>query len=670
LLSKKYGTRIPTMAGPLTENKASRTTNDGLPPGYHLDPHGILIPTTLLERGQRLAPFLDVIGRPDLKEILTPKTPWAYWTMELYGSDIKGQGGLGILAEDTRREAVKTGLPMVVVTPFYTHEQHQAIIDGRQAIFQIPIVEPQDKHFKEAGHVALRTRELVDGQFQDCPPTDLDVYTQTEGSVTTIAISEPELGILYQGETNGDHRLYQEAVLGFGGYKAVKELGLNPSINQLNEAPTVFAALARLDDEFKATGDLGKALEKVRANTIYTNHTLVQAVELPFKLSQFERFIMPNVSEVVAEWIRGLFKIEEPKQEPTAKLSTITLELAGKINGVSRKHAREASKTYRRANGEPVKFEPKTNGIAIDRWGDPALLKQSRESRVLGAYDLPAEDFADKIQTIPAESSKAIKDAARRRLIRYLRGRFDQFGNPIHIPEGARIAVLANRIAAYKRPKLLFEDPVKLALILKTGDTHLVIAGKAHPKDEGMQRALVEMFAKIQSDNNMPEDLKGELKKRIHYVQDYDEPLAREFAQGADMAIHTPTVHNGTVPTSTEACKTSQWKQILNNVVEVAVPDGGFADPEEEAMGKGEINNYSPSYLQISGNNEQEEIDSLYEQLARGIAMIRGDVGEWDEFTKRQLTTFLPIICGARMIKDYIDFAFPRKNGYHAGLVI
>src|SRR5690606_38430988 len=112
-------------------------------------------------------------------------------------------------------------------------------------------------------------------------------------STRILSITEPGIGELYQGDNSGDHRLYQEIALGFGGYKAMKELGIKPAAMQLNEAPTVFAVIAELDEMCQNGSNIDEALNEIRKNTLYTNHTLVQAVEGKFNTDQFERFVMP-----------------------------------------------------------------------------------------------------------------------------------------------------------------------------------------------------------------------------------------------------------------------------------------------------------------------------------------------------------------------------------------
>ncbi len=586
--------------------------------------------------------FLKRIGCEYLqdKEVLTQKDPWAYWTLEIYRKDIKGQGGLGMLASDTLEVAKKLGMPMIFVTPFYTREVHQSIEGFRQKTTTQNIF-PLERGFEKIDTVPIYNR--------DFPQTNLDIYKKREGSVTVIAISEPNFGELYQGENNSDHRLYQEVALGFGGYKALQKIGVNPAMNQqLNEAPTVFSALARLDTHLKKQKDFSRALQDIRKKTIYTNHTIVQAVEAEFTSGQFERFVIPNIeSEDLKSWLRNKIAGKDGR----IKLSALAIELSGKRNAVSLIHAREASKTYRDYDGNQVNFEGVTNGIALDRWGDPHLLQVYRDRGVLDEFDLPADDYGERLDAIDWHKLEEIKIASRTRAHEYMKTRRNQYGQPVEIPEQAVLIEWKRRIAGYKRPDMIFEDPQKLARMLEEGDAHLVISGKTHPSDLPMQGRLTKMFEVI--------DKNPILKKRIHFIQDYDEDLAKVLSQGSDISINTPIVRDDQGNrVSTEACGTSWEKDILNNVLLISTDDGGVADLSVQAEQEGKNEGFNKPYLEVKGDRYADEVSSLYDQLQKGIGIVRGD--EKGPFLKNQLKAYLPIIAGSRMETSYLKLGFPK----------
>ena len=144
-----------------------------------------------------------------------------------------------MLAADTRRVAEKLEIPFVVVTPFYRSESHQKISGLTQEEYS-KTVSPKDYGFEYIDDIYVSSN----GQ----PDTQLNIFRKTLGSTQFITISEPNFGQLYEGDGSGDHRLYQEVALGFGGYKTLKLVGIKPAVIQLNETATIFAALARLDE--------------------------------------------------------------------------------------------------------------------------------------------------------------------------------------------------------------------------------------------------------------------------------------------------------------------------------------------------------------------------------------------------------------------------------------
>lgn len=590
--------------------------------------------------------FFERISRPELKEKLTPQTPWAYFTMEMYGSEIRGGGGLGILAADTLETMRKLGIPSIFITPFYTKERHQVFKGFEQRIkfVTVPPGELKKRGFKSTGS-PVSVKEIINGKPDF---TELKLYMQNISNVPLLTVTEQNFGALYQDENNSDHRLYQEISLGFGGWQALREKGLNPSVLQLNEAATVFVAFACLDEKTRETGDFEQALRAVKEITVYTNHTLVQAAEAEFTLQQFEKFVLPNIqSDTVKNWLRGLFRNDR------IKLSTLALELAGKKNGVSLIHAREASKTYKDVHGNNVEFEGITNGIALDRWGNPELLAYYRERGIIDEFDLPVPGFEEKIKSLDPEKLEEIKTRGRVATRDVLKEHKDQYGKSVDIPLSAKIITWKRRIAEYKRPGMIFEHPDELARILEERDAHMVIAGETHSADTPMQEELKRIL-KIINDHPI-------LKERVHFVKNYNEVLAKSLAQGADMSLNTPRVRDEKTGKriSTEACGTSWEKDILGNTILISTSDGGVADMEVRAE---QIRTKeTPPFLEINGQNYNEEITSLYEKIQQAADLL-DDPSKKAEHLKHQLAAYLPIISGARMEADYLNLAMPPQK--------
>ena len=563
--------------------------------------------------------FYDIIERSSLTHQLSDSRPYIYWTMEIYdkANGIKGGGGLGVLAADTRRVAEKLDVPFVVVTPFYRSESHQKITNLEQEEFS-ETVSPQDYGFEYIDDVSVSSRGF--------PDASLSIFKKALGSTQFVTISEPNFGQLYEGEGSGDHRLYQEVALGFGGYKALKLLGIKPAVIQLNETATIFAALARLDELCANGMNLYEAIVYVRKHTLYTNHTLLQAAEPEFHRSQFEKLVLPNLkSNAVRCWLMEQFRNDRLRP------NLLAIELTEAKNGVSKLHARVAN--FRDRNNDKVKFHAITNGIDLETWVLPEIMQLYSESGIIDKFGLPTDNFHARIDTLTASDLRAMHRAGRAALNRVLEHRKDQYNHPVQIPENALLFDFKRRFANYKRPYMPFTNPKALRQILVDYNAHYILAGKVHQGDTVMYQRLLEILQLVDADPI--------LKERVHYIQDYDEELGRALAVGSNIAINVPEV-------GWEACGTSWEKDIANLKLLISTSDGGVADIKPIAC------------LEVSGKNYDEEVRSLYLNMHKAARIMQND-SLLEKLTHRQLKAYLPIISGARMMKDYLHFLFPKR---------
>ncbi len=560
--------------------------------------------------------FYKAIERANLTKKLSPERPYVYFTMEVYdkSNGIKGGGGLGVLAADTRRVAEKLEIPFVCVTPFYRRELHQSIhnLDQREEFIS---VNPEDFGFEYLDDVEIYTENM--------PPSRLNIFQKILGSTRFLTMGESNFGELYAGDGSGDHRLYQEVSLGFGGYKALKMVGLKPSVIQLNETATIFAAVARLDELVRNGMNLYEAIVYVRKHTLYTNHTLVQAAESEFSFDQFNRIVMPNIeSSALKTWISGLFR------EGRLKLSTLTIELAEAKNGVSRLHANVAD--YRDINGDKVKFKAVTNGIDLPTWVLADILEDFRKKDIFDKFDLPTENYKENLAKISAKDIRDFRKIGRRKLNQILAHRKDQYGHVVQIPENAMLFDFKRRFVSYKRPWMPFENMEELRRILRENNAHYILAGKVHQGDVEMRATLNSVLSKIESDDF--------LRERVHFIQDYDEELGLALAVGSDVSINVPII-------GLEACGTSFMKDLANLKMLISTADGGVAD-------------ISPApCLEVSGANYNDELKSLYLQMNRAGQIFKDDY-LLEKQIRKQLKGYVPVVSGSRMMKDYLRLIF------------
>ncbi len=570
-----------------------------------------------LENIEDIDVFYDAVERSHLTKALSAERPYTYWTIELYDkrNGIRGGGGLGVLAADTRRIADKMQVPFVLITPFYPSETHQVLKNGTIE----DIHENVDYH--KYGF------SFVDNIFIRCCSTlcKLDVIEKRFRSSRIVAITEPNFGELYSGLSSSDHRLYQEVALGFGGYSALKLLGLKPAIMQLNEVATFFGALARLDELTSNGMDFYEAVVYTRKHTLYTNHTLVQAAEAEFTYEQFERFVFPNLrSAAVQKWLSDKF------EHGRIKLSSATIEIAELKSGVSKLHARVAN--YHDVSGNKVKFKAITNGIDLDTWVSPSLMEFYHDYAILDDINLPTKNYLQKLSALSADSIRKYKAIGRGILNDVLKNRPDQNGDILQFTNDDFIFDFKRRFVDYKRPELPFRDAERLRSILEPRGAHYILAGRLHTGDISMSVKLKQILDIISSDSY--------LKNHVHYLADYDENLAFGLSCGSNVAINVPIV-------GLEACGTSWMKDVANLNLLISTHDGGVADARMS------------DYFNVNGPDEDSELDMLYQQMQDTIAVWENDF-DLEFMVRRQLGAFLPIISGARMMNDYLDYLFPK----------
>ena len=569
-----------------------------------------------LENIEDVEIFNEALERKKLTRSLQPDRPYTYWTIELYDQKdgIRGGGGLGMLAADALRVADDNNIPFALITPFYPSETHQYMKDGK--LFD----EHRKMNYHDYGF------KLIDQVNVKCCDTlcHLDVIEKRFKSARIIAITEPNFGELYSGLSGSDHRLYQEVSLGFGGYAALKLLGLKPAIMQLNEVATFFAALARLDELVKNGMDFYEAVVYTRKHTLYTNHTLVQAAEAEFSIDQFERFVFPNVKSLaVKKWLADKFT------NGHIKLSSVTIEIAELRSGVSKLHTRVAN--YRDIAGNKVKFKPITNGVDLKTWVMPEIMDYYQKTEILDQHTMPMPNFQNQVDRLTASLIRDFKKNGRKILNEVLKKYPNQNGDIVSFDENAFIFDFRRRFVDYKRPEMPFREPMRLRTILENSGAYYVLAGRVHTGDSVMYEKLKQVLKTISEDDY--------LRTHVFYFPDYDEKLAYGLSCGANAAINIPIV-------GLEACGTSWMKDIANLNLLISTHDGGVADAS--------IN----SYLNVSGASEDEELDMLYQRMEEATEIYQNDFDL--EFTiKRQLDAYLPVASGARMMQDYLDFLFP-----------
>ena len=568
-----------------------------------------------LENIEDVEEFYSAINRSVLTKSLSEERPYTYWTIELYDqrNGIRGGGGLGILAADTRRVAEQMNVPFCLITPFYPRELHQVVRDG-VSFDEFKEVKYEDFGFEKIDTVNIRANSGL---------VELSVVEKRFKTSRILAITEPGFRELYHGDSCGDHRLYQEVALGFGGYQALKLVGLRPAIMQLNEVATFFAALARLDELASNGMDFYEAVVYTRKHTLYTNHTLVQAAEASYSYKQFENYVFPNLkSRAVKKWLSDKF------ENGRIKLSSVTIEIAEAKNGVSKLHARVAN--YRDISGEKVRFKAITNGIDIPYWILPDTVRFYKDSEILDKFCLPTNTFEGQVEKIDSAQITEIKRRGREFMNSVLERRVDHNGRKLKFNENKTVFDFKRRFVDYKRPWLPFTRAAELSKLLERHNAVYILSGRVHAGDTRMMEKLNFVFDQVRNDLYLSEN--------VFYIPDYDEDVARALSVGSNVSINIPIV-------GLEACGTSWEKDVGNMCLLVSTHDGGVADEKAD------------SYLSVSGSNENEELDSLFLRMDEAASAWENDF-ELEFLIRKQLKAYLPVISGSRMLRDYLNYLF------------
>jgi starch phosphorylase len=577
-------------------------------------------------------------------------------------------GGLGVLAGDHSKEASDLGLPLVGVGFMYPqgyfhqqmseHGQHEvyetlnwaeAPIEpattsaGEPCVIDVE-VEDRTVHVRvwrvQLGRVALH---LLDTHYEDNAPPDRMLSARLYG---------------------GDHetRLKQEIILGVGGVRTLRALGLAPAVWHLNEGHAAFVGLERLCEAIRRGDPFDSALATVRETTVFTTHTPVPAGHDAFPLELVARHIAGYWADP-APHLAAFLALGQHDQGggPVFSMTALALSTAARVNGVSRRHGevtRGMWAAHRAAMG--VEFAPITaitNGVHVPSWVAPDMAKLFE--RRLGANWLDRHDdppFWERFLDTPDEDLWEVRQALRRYLFSFLRERARLLWTERHA-DAARVAAAgvlldpnaltigyARRFTSYKRPELIFQDEDRLARILNSTSrpVQVVFAGKSHPADAPGKEHLRRVFARA---------LDPRFGGRIAFLEDYDLHVAHFLVQGCDVWLNTPRE-------PLEASGTSGMKAAINGVPHLSTGDGWWAEGYTGANGwliRGDHDGGDPAALDAADAAslyrllEEVVVPTFFDRDAHDIPR------RWLRIVKESVRTILPHFSARRMVKQYAE---------------
>ena len=600
--------------------------------------------------------------------------PVAYFSMEfaIHNSLPIYAGGLGVLAGDTCKEACDLGLPLVGVGFMYPQGYfHQRIsAEGwqeeiyRQLDFdEAPITPinpvPNSNRCGPLIQLKLGERLLHLGVWQ-VRLGRANIYLLC-CNVEENAVQDRTLcDRLYTAEQ--EQRIQQEIVLGIGGVRALRALGIRPSVWHANEGHSAFMMLERVKEEVEEGATFVEAMQRVQRATVFTTHTQIAAGHEVFPISLVEKYFHSYWESlgVDRETFLELGR-QDGTNDQTFNMTVLALKMADHRNAVSQLHGKVTQKMWHglwpdtKEDETPISYI--TNGIHVPTWVARemgTLYEKHLGQDVSQRYDDPI--LRDSVMNIPDEELWGVHQILKRKLIAAMVERARQCSAERECKASQVLAMgslieqdtltigFVRRFTEYKRPDLIFHDVERLKRIL-TDSWHpvqIIFAGKSHPADFPSKQLLHHVYV-LATDR--------EFQGRIAFVEDYDIHMAHYLVQGVDVWLNTPRRLQ-------EASGTSGMKAALNGVLHLSVRDGWWYEGYNGSNGwviGDEMEAYDPNKEDESDATAlyrllEEEIVPLYYERDR-IGVPRG----WVRMVKEAINSIVPRFCTRRMLKEYIE---------------
>ena len=610
---------------------------------------------------------------------ISQENPVAYFCAEygIHQSLPIYSGGLGILAGDHLKSASDLNVPLVAVGLFYrfgyfrqkiTHDgwQSERYVDSLDNELALqPVLDANDGK-RMLVSVKMRGREVY-AQAWLARVGRISLYLLDTNVEQNSDVDRLITGHLYGGDA--ETRIVQEEILGVGGVRLLRKLGITPSVYHLNEGHSAFLTL-ELAREFLAANEAAgfeDARQQVREKCVFTTHTPVAAGNDSFSPSLIEACFDESFIADLKLSKEQLFALGRTNTQDTAEwfgMTPLAIRMTRSANGVSEKHGAVSRKLWtemfpeKEVENVPITFV--TNGVHAPTWIAP-IFKSLYEKRIGANWSEILRDAAAWKNALEKISDAEIWNAHRllkNQLVAFIRERTqkEQTGlrHTINEHEDTReffdadvlTIGFARRVAAYKRWNLLLSDADRLLKIIDNAarPVQFVFAGKAHPQDRVAKTLLQEMMSHKQNKTWL---------KRAVFIEDYDQEVARYLVRGVDVWLNVPR-------RPLEASGTSGQKVGMNGGLNFSILDGwwieGYDGENGFAIGAAE-DAEQPDENEIDEQDaaslyavlETAVIPAFYNEVEDGMSKI------WLKKMRRAIETLTPRFSSDRMLKDYIE---------------
>lgn len=614
----------------------------------------------------------------------SPLTSVAYFSMEYMLSEALPiySGGLGNVAGDQLKAASDLGVPVVGVGLLYSQGYFRQELDrngAQRALYP----------FNDPGQLPISPMREENGDWVRLsipfPGCDLWIRAwQVQVGRTRLFLLDtndpanlPEYRVitseLYGGSP--ELRLRQEHVLGIGGWRLLRSLGIQPEVCHLNEGHAAFVVLERAASYMDGSSkSFPEALAVTRAGNLFTTHTAVEAGFDRFPVDLMRAHFEPYCSERLRIRFDELMALGRRNPGDSAEpfnMAYLAVRGSGAVNGVSRLHGAVSRVLFEplfpRWPADEVPIGYVTNGVHVQSWDS---VEAHQFWRVACGGDCWHGDLDLMMTQIRGASDAAIwnmRISARKSLVEYLRSRYArqvaiQGASPNEIADANRILKenvltlgFARRFATYKRPNLLLHDPDRLRWILSNTrrPVQLVLAGKAHPQDLAGQDMIRQWVDFIRHSG----------LSSIVFISDYDMLLTERLAGGVDVWINTPR-------RPWEASGTSGMKVLVNGGLNVSEIDGWWAEAYSPdvgwAIGDGHEHGDDPAW-------DAAEAEALYTLLEQQIGpefYDRNEAGipaRWVARIRESMARLTPEYSANRVVRQYTEVHYiPAAGTYKA----
>jgi len=597
----------------------------------------------------------------------------AYFSLEfaIHNSLPLYAGGLGILAGDYCKEASDLGLPMVGVGFMYPegYFRQRISVDGwQEEIYDqlnfdespiTPVLNAEGETIKVSVPLDNRTVKvalwqvnvgrvklyLLDTNIEDNPPTDRQLSDR-----------------LYVGER--EMRLEQEIIIGIGGVRVLRALGIEPAIWHANEGHTAFMMLERIKEHVEKGLDFNEAVKKVRTTTIFTTHTPVPAGNEAFSIDLIEKKFHNFWPSLKIDRETFLNMGTQDSDKTSFNMTVLALRLAEHRNGVSQLHGIVCRNMWHvlwpETEEKDVPIISITNGIHVPTWIAPQMsrlydkyltpdwLKKHDDLALWErALDIPDEEIWASRRWLKSKLISAVNDIVRKRWSEDAIQPVQAMAMGALLDTEALTIGFSRRFTDYKRNTLILHDINRLKSMLcnQLQPVQIVFSGKAHPYDISGKYLIQEIY-KVAKD--------PEIGGRIAFIENYDMHMARYLVHGVDIWLNTPQPLK-------EACGTSGMKAVLNGVLHLSILDGWWYEGYNGANGWA-INpiHHDGNALDSPEQNTQnaEEMYNLLENKVIPLYYERDIYGiphGWISLIKEAIRSNAPFFSARRMTKEYTE---------------